>query len=216
MPTEVLGMVNDPAWAALHPGWEVTLWTDDLEHSAGSRAHARVLNWLQNQDLFDRADEFVGPDEVGQFRADIARIEILHRYGGVYVDCDMEPRKPLDPLLEVECFAGFEDPKRRWVNNAVLGSIPGHPFLAALIEQLPESCEAARRAGIRRPNRFSGPQFVTPIWSNWFRESVTVHPHTYFYPYSWAELDRAGEEFPDAYCVHHWNHRRSVKEGAPS
>lgn len=187
------------SWRQVHPDWAHRMWTD------------KTLPELTNQDVFDRAAEIVGPAELGQLRADIARIEILHRYGGVYVDADMEARKHLDPLLEVECFAGFEDPKRRWVNNAVLGSIPGHPFLAALIEQLPESCEAAQRAGIRRPNRFSGPQFVTPIWSNRFRESVTVHPSTYFYPYSWSELDRQGEEFPDAYAVHHWNHRRMTR-----
>lgn len=186
-------------WFLMHHEWEWTTWTDG------------DFGWLQNQDLFDHAEEFVGPDEVGQFRADVARIEILHRYGGVYVDCDMEARKPFDPLLEVGCFAGFEDPAGRWVNNAVLGAEPGHPFLAALIEALPGSVERARKAGIRRPNRFSGPQFVTPIWRKRFRDQVTVHPHSYFYPYSYRELDRRGEEFPDAYAVHHWNHRRQTR-----
>lgn len=187
------------AWEDLHPNWEHVLWDD------------ASLDWLINQDLFDRAGEIVGPGEVGQLRADIARIEILHRYGGVYIDCDMEPRRPLDPLLEVEAFAGFEDAERRWVNNAVVGSVAGHPFLATLIEQMPGSIAAAQRAGVRRPNRFSGPQFVTPIWSNWFRETVVVHPHTHFYPYLWSELERQGEDFPDAYTVHHWHHRRSTR-----
>lgn len=190
----------EPAWFLLHPEWEWRTWRD------------ADFGWLRNQDLFDAAEDIVGPTEVGQFRADIARLEILHRYGGVYVDCDMEARKPLDPLLEVECFAGFEDPEGRWVNNAVMGAEAGHPFLDALIEALPDSVAAAQRAGITRPNKFSGPQFVTPIWKrDRFRHSVTVHPHSHFYPYSWSELDQRGGDFPDAYAVHHWQHRRVTR-----
>lgn len=189
------------SWQRVHPDWSHRLWTDG------------DLDWLTNQTLFDRVDEIVGPAEVGQLRSDIARLEILARHGGVYIDCDMEARKPFDPLLGVGCFAGFEDPERRWMNNAVLGAVPQHPFISALLEQLPRSVESARRAGIRRPNRFSGPQFVTPIWSNWFRDQVTVHPHTHFYPYSFRELNRQGEDFPDAYAIHHWNHRRETRRG---
>lgn len=185
-------------WRELHPEWMWCLWGDD------------DFGWLVNQDLFDAAPDIVGPEEVGQLRSDIARLEILHREGGVYVDCDMEAVKPLDPLLGVSCFAGFEDCDRKWVNNAIFGAEPGHPFLAALIEALPASVRAAQRAGIRRPNRFSGPQFVTPIWANRFRGQVTVHDSTLFYPYSWSELDRGGEQFPSAYSVHHWAHRRAT------
>jgi mannosyltransferase OCH1-like enzyme len=187
------------SWSTVHPEWEHRIWGED------------DLGWLTNQDLFDRAPEIVGPNEIGQFRADIARLEILERHGGVYVDCDMEARKAFDPLLDVECFAGFEDTHGRWVNNAVLGSEPGHPFLAALIERLPASVRRARRKGIRRPNVFSGPQFVTPIWRTGFQDSVTVYPSSHFYPYSWSALDRQSEDFPDAYAVHHWHHRRSKR-----
>lgn len=210
-PSDMLAMMCDPAWSLLHPGWGSTLWTDGFEWHGEHDVHARPIEDLQNQDLFDRAEEIVGPNEVGQFRADVARLEILHRHGGVYVDCDMEARKSFAPLLVAECFAGFEDPECRWVNNAVFGAEAGHPFLAALIEALPASVAAAQRAGIRRPNRFSGPQFITPIWSSRFRESVTVHPSSCFYPYSWSALDRKGEDFPDAYAVHHWAHRRATR-----
>lgn len=197
MPAELA--VLEDSWREHNPDWPIFTWAESN------------LDWLVNRELFDRAHEIVGPGEVGQLRADIARVEILHRFGGVYIDCDMECLRSFEPLLGVSCFAGFEDPERRWVNNAVLGAEVGHPFLAALMDALPASVAAAERAGVRRPNRFSGPQFVTPIWSNWFRGSVEVHPHTHFYPYSWSELDRRGEDFPDAWAVHHWHHRRSTR-----
>ena len=47
-------------WRDLHPGWGVRLWAED------------DLTWLQNQELFDRAEE-IAPGSEGQFRSDVAR-----------------------------------------------------------------------------------------------------------------------------------------------
>lgn len=179
-------------WEAHHPGWEHRLWTADN------------LFPLTNQTLFDDAPD-IAPGNVGQLRADIARYEILHEHGGVYVDCDFECRKPLDPLLDdVSCFAAWEEPGR-WVNNAILGAAPGHAFLARLIEGLPRNVAQHRGA---RPNVLSGPQYLTRVYRRHGRH-VTVFPKDWFYPYTWAELERGDEAFPDAYAVHHWNNRRT-------
>ncbi|HRQ73263.1 MAG TPA: hypothetical protein PLU35_09570 [Phycisphaerales bacterium] len=51
----------------LHPGWEHVLWTED------------TLPPLINAEQFDEAPE-------PQFKADVARYELLARFGGVYVD----------------------------------------------------------------------------------------------------------------------------------
>jgi hypothetical protein len=34
---------------------------------------------------------------------------------------------------------------------------------------------------------------------------VTIFGADKFYPYLWDEPERAGDEFPDAYAVHHWS-----------
>lgn len=177
------------SWTRVHPGWEHRLWTDD------------DLGWLQNQNLYDFAEAITRSH--GQFRADVARYEILHRYGGVWVDTDFEALQPIDELLsDVDCFAAWETDDA-WVGNAILGSVPGHPFLAELIEGLPANVKAHRHA---RPTVLSGPQYLTPIAK---RHDITLFPSSLMYPYKWDELERGDEVFPDAVCCHHWHNKRT-------
>ena len=68
-------------------------------------------------------------------RADILRLELLHRHGGVYLDADFECLQPIDPLLEgVDCFLGLLDSGR--VSNAVIGAVPGHGLLAKAMAEV--------------------------------------------------------------------------------
>lgn len=43
------------------------------------------------------------------FVSDFARLDIIYKYGGIYLDTDVELIQSLDPLLEHEGFMGFED-----------------------------------------------------------------------------------------------------------
>lgn len=182
------------------PGWEIWQWTD---------ANVRTLFPLVNQDVYDRAEE-LAPDHVGQLRSDVLRYEILLRHGGVYVDADFECLRPIDELIdELHCFAAWEAPGR-WINNAILGCVPGHHFIAKVVAGLRES--VARNAGAK-PNKLTGPQYLTRVWHD-FGAHVAVLDKRLFYPYTWAELERGGEEFPDAYAVHHWANRRRER-GVP-
>src|SRR5690606_40646015 len=107
---------------------------------------------LDNQDLYDRAPDLVPADAVGQYRADIARYEILHRYGGVYADLDTTCQKSIGPLLpEGQLVAGWEV-QGKWIGNTVLASPAGHPALAEIIAALPA---IARRHAPTRPDRKS-------------------------------------------------------------
>ena len=45
------------------------------------------------------------------FVPDYARLDIVYRYGGIYLDTDVELVKPLDDLLQYKGFAGFESPR---------------------------------------------------------------------------------------------------------
>lgn len=183
------------------PGWRVEQWDDRLVEG---------LFPLINQDVYDRAEE-IAPDHVGQLRSDVLRYEILHRHGGVYVDADLECLKPLDSLLpDVGCFAGWEV-QDRWVGNTILGCTPGHPFMRALIANLPGNVQA--RAGCR-PNKLTGPQYLTRIHRR--TPGLAVFPQAFFYPYAWDEIrDHApGDEFPDAFTAHHWHNQRR-EQGVP-
>jgi mannosyltransferase OCH1-like enzyme len=106
-------------WRRRHPGWELRLWTEaDLP---------------ADLELREAANRLRQPAE----RADLLRLELLHRHGGVYLDADFECLQPIDPLLEdVSCCLGLLDSGR--VSNAVIGAVPGHPLLArAMAEARP-------------------------------------------------------------------------------
>jgi hypothetical protein len=79
-------------------------------------------------------------------RADMARYLILYKYGGVYLDLDIELKHPLNELLISNTFNGetnknaeacrteffsykskeFEENKQPFAGNALFGSIPNH------------------------------------------------------------------------------------------
>lgn len=179
---------------AMHPDWEYRLWDEAAVAQLG----------LINQHLWDDADRLAG-QYAGQFRSDVARLEILWRLGGVYVDTDCEARRPLDPLLDDLCFLGWEV-EGVWVNNAVVGAVRGHPLLQQLVAQLPAHVRRFRPPA--RPNRMSGPRYVTPRAR---AAHVTLHPQHFFYPYLHDELHRDAEPHPDSYLVHHWDNARKRK-----
>ena len=45
------------------------------------------------------------------FVPDYARLDIIHKYGGIYLDVDVEMVKSFDTLLNYRGFAGFESPE---------------------------------------------------------------------------------------------------------
>jgi mannosyltransferase OCH1-like enzyme len=181
-------------WRDHHPGWEYRLWGEDS------------LPAMRNRDLYDAAEDLVPEHSVWQFRADVLRYEILWSYGGVYVDVDFECLAPLDARIEgLEAFAAWEV-QDRWVNNAILGAEPAHPFVDRLITGLPAS--VAHHRGLR-PNVSTGPQYLTGLWRR-HRSELTVLPQALFYPYLYTDVGSAREHgpWPGAVAVHHWANRR--------
>ncbi len=67
------------------------------------------------------------------FVSDYARLDIIHQYGGIYLDTDVELIKNLDDLLYDEMYCGFE--QNNYVNFGLgFGAIAGHDVLAELME----------------------------------------------------------------------------------
>ena len=103
-------------WRTHHPEWETRLWRED------------TLPTLSCQTLLDAASGF-------KRRYDILRLEILRQCGGVIVDMDVEPIRPLDPLLRgVRAFVGRLGDEH--IGNQVLGATPRHPFFERAVEDL--------------------------------------------------------------------------------
>ncbi|WP_367296420.1 glycosyltransferase family 32 protein [Levilactobacillus yonginensis] len=68
------------------------------------------------------------------FVADVARLDVVAQYGGIYLDTDVELLQPLDEFLAYDAFFGMEEPGR--VNTGVgFGAISQHPMVCELLAQ---------------------------------------------------------------------------------
>ena len=106
-------------WAGfrrLHPDWELITWRDPLKAED-----------FELGTLFAKCRS-------GAELADLIRLEVLWRHGGVYVDADCEAVRALDPLLRYGFFIGTED--GRSLTNAVLGAEPAHPAIRAYMDAI--------------------------------------------------------------------------------
>lgn len=132
---------HEPPWACIEtwrtglvracPGWEVRLWRDrDIDEL-----------WLENRQAYEHTASLCG-------KADIARYEIVHRFGGVYVDADsVWLGRPLEPVLaeaEASGFFGALERAPDLMMCGFFGSVAGHPLLAAAIAAIPARLAALR------------------------------------------------------------------------
>jgi mannosyltransferase OCH1-like enzyme len=157
------------SWLKRNPGWELRFWREE-----------NLPSDLRRTEVYERLRQ---PAE----RSDLLRLEVLHRYGGVYVDSDFECRRPLEPLLEgVTFFVAYLKPGR--INNAIVGSVPGHPILERAIgEARPrETWGIVDKHG-------TGPHFLGRMLDG--ADDVTIFDPELFYP-------RTPDEEQGAIAVH--------------
>jgi len=186
-------------WLELHPGWGLERWDDArFQREAMSSRTSR---------FYREKDRYSPRSNLWQWRTNLARLEILERFGGVWVDADLVPLRSIEPLMSYPAFAARESP--RWVNNAFLGFPPGHPLIVEMLAGLPARIHGRRTL---QSNRVTGPHYLTERIGNY--PDVAVLPSELIYPYRWDQLDRAGDEFPDAYTVHRWNSKLAA-HGTP-
>ncbi len=107
-------------WRLLHPDWEYHLWTEtELE----------ALN-LDNWDLVEKSQNWAE-------KSDIIRCDLLEKYGGLYIDVDVDPHLCMDELHQkYDFYAGLEHPhklattnNRVWAGVSIMASKAGHPIM---------------------------------------------------------------------------------------
>jgi mannosyltransferase OCH1-like enzyme len=172
--------------AEMHPDWEYRFWGDD------------DFGWLANQDLYDAADSLVVDHKVGQLRANLARYEILSRYGGVWLDADIQPLKPLYPVWGPDAFAGWER-QDEFVGTSVLGGVAGAELWQACIR------------AIREPQYLTPPEDIRMVTHLGPRHGLHVYPEHTFYPYRTHDIGKPQQDYGESLVAHHWNHLRTVR-----
>lgn len=194
----------------MNPGWVVVDW------------HAGILPPLVNRRVWDdigaRGAITGVPMEspaqgIAVQRADVVGYELILRFGGIYLNCDLEPRRPFDdlPVTVNDAFAGWEDDN--FLCNAVLGGPAGHPFFQAVVDELPKRYYEHPAVSMQAT---TGPQLITKVWKD--RGDLVTLPRETFFPVHHSQVPVGGTadgiDVPaSAFTVHHWGHRLT---GIPS
>jgi FkbM family methyltransferase len=163
---------------SLHPQWEVRVWRDPVD-----------------QEGFQLAKYWPLVNSGAQL-ADLIRIEVVSRFGGVYLDSDVLLLKRLDPLADnCEFFVASENGAT--ATNAVFGARPSH---AALLEMIADLLVRPPDWSLP-PSETTGPALFQRILK--WRQDISLVPRESFYPYGWSEDPKA--ERPSTYGVHTWS-----------
>lgn len=205
----------------LHPDWTLTEWGEqNIEPTQiGDRWWGRPLPTLRNQQHYQSLVDHPNPSGVQNMpgwqetavqQADIASYELVWRFGGVYLNCDIKPVKNFEPILDgVSAAAVYETDY--WVCNCLLVGTPNNEFWNAVIEELPHRID-------RMPGGFlqeqTGPHLLTDIHHKRPGELV-VYPIESFNPIDGGTVEWGSNgvdlfninEFPNSYGVHGWGHR---------
>lgn len=155
------------SWGEFHKDYEYVMW-DDKKSSEIE---------LVNKRLYDAYDH--EQKNIWNGRGNLLRIEILNKYGGVYIDADIECLRPMTgDFLNSSFFCVYANEERRGslINNAVIGSTSQHPILINMITKL------SNKKKIEQPSCvFSGPQLLTKCVKE-YKGDVCILPSYYFYP----------------------------------
>jgi inositol phosphorylceramide mannosyltransferase catalytic subunit len=192
----------------MHPDWRLCVWRE----SPDLPLHMLLCD---GQIVECRCPEFLSSCPTYSKRSDVWRYEILEQLGGVYLDTDFEPVKPLDGLLDgVTAFAGLCQTKYGWddacpegktkleVGCSIMGCVPHHPWLTDLVKLTPYQSPTEQLA-LAFP-------FLTDVTAR--HPDVVIFPTDVFYPVSWADYALKGrsnlrkQQLPaTTYAVHRWS-----------
>ena len=174
-----------------------------------------IIEWNEtNSDLSHPFVKAAYRLKKGAFVSDFIRFKVLFENGGIYLDTDMMVIKPIDNLLENECFFGIED--KDFISAGIIGTIQRHDF----IKKCFDSFDNIKIDSTTDFNLIALPLIITSCFRNHykFRSSfdefkktlgIKIYPISFFYPlpnnkkYDIKNFKSYIEE--STFAVHLWN-----------
>jgi GT2 family glycosyltransferase len=156
-------------WQSKHPHFEYIFWCEAEIEKRGFR--------FRCQKQIDKMQEWNG-------KADIMRWEILHHYGGYFVDADSICIEPFDDYFEkATAFATFENEALRkgLVATGTMGFVPGHPLCRDIIDWI-VSPDAIESLTVFRAWGSVGPHALTNFLNTGKYPGFSVYPSHCFLP----------------------------------
>lgn len=143
------------------------------------------------------------------FVSDYFRLKIVEEQGGIYLDIDVELLKPLDDLLQLEGFMGFELGDANSVASGLgFGAIAKHPVITKLRENYEHSPfikEDGSLDTLPCPQRDTKVLVELGLKQNNQLQTVggiTFFPSDYFSPIGFMGEQNFSE---NTYSIHHFN-----------
>lgn len=138
---------------------------------------------------------------------DYLRTNILYKYGGIYLDADVEIIKPITPLLNCNFFLGYESESD--ICYAVIGSVPKHNFL--------EKMKKFYETEVWESNLYISTSIIEMIMKKYYfsnekleEEKIKIYSKEYFYPYHWSEKFSPECIKENTYAIHRWDGSWSI------
>jgi len=200
------------AWGVLNPDCLVHDWSwadlpDDL-------ANQSIMDDLRTR--CTKGDSI----ELSTQLADIISYDLVRRFGGIYVNCDIQPFRPLLPEMKNKgAWAGWEEP---WEDNVVNCAFGGtSDFWGVVVAELSDWYWDKRTAGLEEMNQLTGPRYLTSRYRQ-HQEELYIYPSSVFNPVYWKDIppgtviEHQECDFPNAIALHHWDHRNTGRSNIVS
>lgn len=166
-------------WQNMNPGWDYVFWD---EHAL--KTH--FPNGLRNQRQYDDMEELCG-------KCDIARPEILNKFGGFFIDADSICLSPLeDFLLMNDSFTCYENEFERGnlLACGYLASTPDNYLMRLLMDGVSRieikkpriAYESSPFDSTHRAWRLTGSGLLTKTVFNNKYTAISIYPSYYFIP----------------------------------
>lgn len=115
MPTELM-----QTWQNMK-GWTYKLWTEKDIDELGLK-NRKLYDYFYNKGCYYGA-------------SDVVRIEILERFGGLYIDADSKRLENIDELMNCSFLSVYSNTEGR-IANGVMGAIKNHPIISNYIIEM--------------------------------------------------------------------------------
>lgn len=145
------------------------------------------------------------------FVSDYARLDVIYRYGGIYLDMDVELLKPFDPFLQFDAFFNFCTQNDIDLGSG-FGSVKENPFIGSLLD-LYGDMEFLDRNGEPVTDKVTQPELIRECFSKYgFRmdgnmqmvDGMLVLPRKYYSPVDDFFLQNS-VQCDDTRGIHHYN-----------
>lgn len=193
-------------WEEMNPGWKVFDFDEETVQFVRDD-FPEVYEVIQS--LYERDAGRNGIELYVQL-ADIMGYYLLWKFGGAYFNTDMQPVRPLEPIIPNSAWASLENNVDGRIVNAAIGSpIKNDPFWGNLLEGLPANYW---KNPLDEMVMSTGPGYLTEV-AHTHKDPLHVFPVETFNPVHWKDIepggDAQGRTYPEnTIAVHHWGHKK--------